>query len=447
MCARTTLMPLYTPIWCILPPLKFMHQIAYLVVDLPPLLLYKRTIVALISYDALEREMYGLKNKPLIFITFIITLLTISGTSFAVDLATSSELNDVINVQKYFRSIHIMAMLLVGFGFLMVFVKKYGRSAVTATYLLVSVAIPLYFLKNSYGILGHVEPEIDRLILAEFGAASLLICAGAVLGRLRIIQYIVLGLIFIPCYAVNEWIIMSEGLGIISHESFTDTGGSILIHAFGAFFGIGAIFALTTKKEYETPIESDDTSDRFSLLGSMVLWVFWPSFCAALVAPAAIPTTIINVILALCGSTIATYFASLFFRKKVSIADIANAALAGGVAIGSTCDKVSPGAAFTIGILAGVVSTFGFAIIQDKLQSKIKKIDTCGVLHLHGLPGLLGGFVAIFTVQGIDTTAQIKGIFITLIIAIVSGLIVGKVISMIGGRNIPYTDDEEFDVE
>ncbi len=391
--------------------------------------------------------MQGSITKKLSFIALFLSLLAISGVSFGVELNSGSELADVINVQKYFRSIHIMAMLLVGFGFLMVFVKKYGRSAVTATYLLVSVAIPLYFLKNSYGILGHVEPEIDRLILAEFGTASLLICAGAVLGRLRMIQYIVLGLIFIPCYAFNEWIIVSEGFGLLKQGSFTDTGGSILIHAFGAFFGIGAIFSLTTKKEYETGIESDDTSDRFSLLGSMVLWVFWPSFCAALVEPAAIPTTVVNVMLALCGSTIATYFASLYFRKKVSVADIANAALAGGVAIGSTCDKVSPGAAFTIGILAGVVSTFGFAIIQDKLQAKIKKIDTCGVLHLHGLPGLLGGIVAIFTVNGIDTTSQIKGIVITLIVAIVSGLVVGKVVSALGGRKVPYTDDEELDVE
>ncbi len=391
--------------------------------------------------------MQGSNTRKLSFIALFLSLLAISGVSFGVELNSSSELADVVNVQKYFRSIHIMAMLLVGFGFLMVFVKKYGRSAVTATYLLVSVAIPLYFLKNSYGILGHVEPEIDRLILAEFGTASLLICAGAVLGRLRMIQYIVLGLIFIPCYSLNEWIIVSEGFGLMTQGSFTDTGGSILIHAFGAFFGIGAIFALTSKKEYETEIESDDTSDRFSLLGSMVLWVFWPSFCAALVAPADIPATTVNVIIALCGSTIATYFASLYFRNKVSVADIANAALAGGVAIGSTCDKVSPGAAFTIGILAGVVSTFGFAIIQDKLQAKIKKVDTCGVLHLHGLPGLLGGIVAIFTVNGIDTTSQIKGIVITLIIATVSGLIVGKIVSALGGRKVPYTDNEELDVE
>lgn len=64
-------------------------------------------------------------------------------------------LTDVVDVQMYNRSIHIMVMLLVGFGFLMVFVKKYGLSAVTATYLLVSTAIPLYMLIKSCGILGE----------------------------------------------------------------------------------------------------------------------------------------------------------------------------------------------------------------------------------------------------------------------------------------------------
>jgi ammonium transporter Rh len=64
----------------------------------------------------------------------------------------------------------------------------------------------------------------------------------------------------------------------------------------------------------EVAIESDATTDKYSLLGSMVLWVFWPSFCAALVPVAAIPHTVVNVFLALCGSTLATYAASIIIR-------------------------------------------------------------------------------------------------------------------------------------
>jgi hypothetical protein len=45
---------------------------------------------------------------------------------------------------SFLFAIHILAMLLVGFGFLMVFVKRYGYGATTGTYLIVAMGIPLY---------------------------------------------------------------------------------------------------------------------------------------------------------------------------------------------------------------------------------------------------------------------------------------------------------------
>lgn len=377
---------------------------------------------------------------------FLLTVVTctICGSAFAAEIPDNA-LTALSDVQKYERAIHIMAMLLVGFGFLMVFVKKYGRSAITATYLLVSLALPLYFLKESLNS-SSASGVIDKLILAEFAAASLLICAGAVLGRLKMHQYLLLGLLFVPFYALNEWIVLNGGLGLITGK-VVDTGGSIVIHAFGAIFGLAVAASMTTKQEYETPIECDDTSDRYSLLGSMVLWVFWPSFCAALVAPADVPRTAVNVILALCGSTLATYFASVKLRGKISAADIANATLAGGVAIGSTCDLATPATAFAIGIIAGVVSTFGFAVIQSRLTDAAKTVDTCGVLYLHGLPGIFGGIAALFVVSGINFGAQLTGIVVTVVIAACSGLITGKVIAVLGRRMVPYVDAEEFEGE
>ena len=377
----------------------------------------------------------------------LLVMLLFAGVMYAVDVPANNTLNDVVNVLKYYRAIHVMAMLLVGFGFLMVFVRMYGRTALTATYLLVSVAIPLYFLQASSGLTGEASGMIDKMILAEFAAASLLICAGAVLGRIKLWQYLLLGLLFIPAYALNEWILLGGGLGFIPAGEVMDTGGSIVIHAFGAIFGLGAIMSLTSLKDFNTPIEADATSDRFSLLGSMILWVFWPSFCSALVSPAEVPLTIVNVIIALCGSTLATYVFTVALRKKVAPADIANAALAGGVAIGSTCNLTNPTTAFIIGILAGSLSTFGFAIIQAKLQNLLKKVDTCGVMFLHGLPGLMGGLAALFVVSGINAGSQLKGIGITIVFALVAGLITGKLISFTGSRKVPYEDEEELITE
>ena len=177
----------------------------------------------------------------------------------------------------------------------------------------------------------------------------------------------------------------------------------------------------------------------------MVLWIFWPSFCAALVAPELIPFTAVNVVLALCGATLVTYFASLTLRHgRISIADIANASLAGGVAIGSTCDHANHPTAFVIGVLAGAVSTFGFAVVQGRLQDRLKSVDTCGVLNLHGWPGLLGGLAALFVVHGIDKTTQLKGIAATIAIALAAGFLTGKVLSLFGRKAEVYADADEF---
>lgn len=381
-----------------------------------------------------------------IFAKFVALSVFIFGAGLSVFAQefTKTGISSILEIQQYDRAIHIMAMLLIGFGFLMVFIKKYGRSALTATFLLVSISLPLYFFIHSSGLFTERGSEIKELILAEFAAASLLIAAGAVLGRLKMFQYIILGFLFVPFYMFNEWVIIENGLGLIK-QGVADTGGSIVIHAYGALFGLGVAMSMTTKKELEEPIEADATSDRYSILGSMVLWVFWPSFCAALVPVEAIPHTVVNVFLALCGSTLITYIVSISIRGKINIADIANAALAGGVAIGSTCDFATHGEAIIIGILAGAISTFGFAIIQGKQKKLMKIVDTCGVTNLHGLPGLLGGFAAIVVVKGLNVSDQLSGILITIVSALIFGFLTGKIISVFGHRKEPYIDSEEFE--
>jgi ammonium transporter Rh len=348
-------------------------------------------------------------------------------------------------VQQYNFSIGILAMLLLGFGFLMVFVKNYGFSATTGTYLVVATALPLYLFLRSSGILsGEPLPaeSINSILYAEFAAAAALISMGAVLGRLRNYQYAILGIIIVPVYMLNEWLVYDGGLGIT--KGFVDAAGSITIHSFGAYFGLGLAVALTSVAARKLSITSDATSDKFSMIGSMILWIFWPSFCSAVVSPEQFQLTAVNTILALCGATLSTFIMSSLLRKgKPAIGDIANASLAGGVAIGATCNIVSPAGAFGIGIVAGALCVIGYVIIQVKLQSKLKIVDTCGVHNLHGMPGLFGGLIAIAIVPNI-ALAQIIGILFTVVLAFVSGLVGGYLIKLTGKKQSPYEDSEEF---
>ncbi|MCB2299074.1 ammonium transporter family protein [Clostridium tagluense] len=356
---------------------------------------------------------------------------------------TTLENSTIFDTLKYERSIHILAMLLVGFGFLMVFIRNHGYTSITATFLAVSIAIPMYMIIKSFGGEGFTMStiSIDTLLFAEFAAASLLIAIGAPLGRLKMDQYIIMGLLFVPAYIFNEWLILESGM----FKGFLDTGGSIVIHAFGAYFGLGVVSNTFSKFKDDAACENNPSSNQLCLLGSMVLWIFWPSFTSAIVAPERVVLTAINTIFALCGATLATYIFSKIIRGKLEIEDIANAALAGGVAIGSTCDKTTPGYAMLIGIAAGALSVIGYSIIAPKLQRLIKGTDTCGINNLHGMPGILGGVVAIFITGKAGT--QLLGIIVTVCVAFIFGKITGTIISLLGKKEILYSDEDEFFVE
>ena len=388
------------------------------------------------------RKTVGITSIIVIFLAANLLVFVNRQSAGTVVEAAASGLRQV---QQYNFSINILAMLLVGFGFLMVFVKKYGYSATTGTYIVVAAALPLYLLLRSTGVLSaEAVPAntIHALLLAEFAAAAALISMGAVLGRLRVYQYALLAIILVPLYMLNEWLVLDGGLGIT--RGFVDAAGSIVIHTFGAYFGLGLTIVLTKARQREKAIECDATSDRFAMLGSMVLWIFWPSFCAAIVPESQVEQTVVNTIVALCGATVITYLLSAVLRKgKPSIADIANASLAGGVAIGATCNLVSTPMAFLIGLMAGSICVIGYTVIQPALLSRFKILDTCGVHNLHGMPGLMGGFLAILVVPGI-AVAQLIGIAFTVGIALAGGLIGGLLIKLTGCKEMIYEDADEF---
>ena len=201
----------------------------------------------------------------------LVLLLLTPALSAAQSAAPGDIANTVREVQQYGFAIHILAMLLVGFGFLMVFANRYGYGAVTGTYLVVAAGVPLYIGLRASGVLSAeaVEPHsIKALLLAEFAVASALIAAGAVLGRVRLYQYALLAVVMIPFYMLNERLVLDGGLGVT--KGFTDAAGSISIHAFGAYFGLGLAVALTSQRQRNVEVSSDAASNRFSMIGSMV---------------------------------------------------------------------------------------------------------------------------------------------------------------------------------
>jgi ammonium transporter Rh len=384
--------------------------------------------------------------KRINLLAFAFLMLAVVPVSlFAGNEPAETGLASIRLVQQYNFSIHILVMLLAGFGFIYVFMRNYGYGATTATYIVTAIGIPLYMLLRATGKISSEPIEVysmKSLLLAEFAVASGLIAMGAMLGRIRLHQYGIMALVFIPAYMINEWLVLDGGLGVT--KGFVDTAGSVVLHAFGAYFGLGMSIMLSNGKHRNEPVTSDATSDRFSMLGSILLWIFWPSFCCALVSMDQFAQTAINTIFALCGSTLITFILSAILRKgKVAIGDMANAALAGGVSIGATCNVVSWPQALLIGAVAGAICTVGFVFVQPALLKKIKILDSAGVHNLHGMPGLFGGLAAVVAIPA-AAKAEFVGMVVTFVLAWLAGIVCGLVLKATGSKKQLYTDSEEF---
>ena len=139
-------------------------------------------------------------------------------------------------------------------------------------------------------------------------------------------------------------------------------------------------------------------SDIMAMIGTIFLWLFWPSFNAALGVGNSQPRAVINTLLSIAASCVTAFLASYTLRrdKRFNMVDVQNATLAGGVAMGACCDMlILPGSAMGIGAAAGVVSVVGFVHVQPWLEEKLGLHDTCGVNNLHGMPSLIGGIASI----------------------------------------------------
>jgi ammonium transporter Rh len=300
----------------------------------------------------------------------------------------------ITNNYSMYMDVHVM--IFVGFGYLMTFLKNNGFNALGMTFLLAALAIQWFLLVDGFWHCvfkqkwAYIPLNINMLIHGDFCAGAFLITYGVVLGKISPLQ---LGVV-----VFFETIFYTLNLHIGFEMKIADLGGSMVIHMFGAWFGL--TLSMVCKKEAafgNSNVGAVYTSDLFAVVGTLFLWLFWPSFNAALGSGVTQNRAVINTVCSITGSCIAAFCMShLLRRRKFSQVDMQNATLAGGVAIGACADLlVFPGSAMAIGAIAGSVSVWGYVELQPWLEEKIGLHDTCGVNNLHGMPSMIGAIAAV----------------------------------------------------
>lgn len=386
---------------------------------------------------------------------------------------------EVHSMYPLYQDVHVM--IFIGFGFLMTFLYKYGFSAIGYNFLISAFVIQwsilmsgfmegawhnfeepkcdaIYYDKGSNDGEANatrfcIELNIGSMITGDFAAAAVLITYGAVLGKTNPLQMLVVSILEIAFFSLNEKI------GVIDFQA-VDMGGSIFVHTFGAYFGLALSWVISSSKAVRISGNGDNksnyNSDLFSMIGTVFLWMFWPSFNGALASGDQQYRVVINTVLSLSACCVTAFAVDNLLRPhhKFDMVSIQNATLAGGVAVGTTSDLVIlPWAAIFIGIVSGALSVIGYIKIQPWLAG-YGLDDTCGVHNLHGMPGVLaaiGGAIAaaaagesaygesigeVFGARageyGISAAEQarfqIAALVATLIISIGGGIITGLVV-------------------
>ncbi|XP_053524332.1 ammonium transporter Rh type A isoform X2 [Artibeus jamaicensis] len=287
-------------------------------------------------------------------------------------------------------------MIFLGFGFFMTFLKKYGFSSVGIHLLIAALGLQwgtlVQGILHSHGQNIHIG--IKNMINADFGTATVMISFGAVLGKISPVQMLIMTIIEITVFAGNEYLISEVFMA-------SDIGASMTIHAFGAYFGLavtGVLYRPGLRRGHDNK-DSVYLSELFSMIGTLFLWIFWPSFNSVFADVGEKQyKTIVNTYFSLAASVLTAYaFSSLVnHRGKLDMEHIQNASLAGGVAVG-TCAamEIHPCIAMIIGSVAGMVCVIGFEFLTPIFASELRIQDTCGVHNLHGLPGVIGGLAGI----------------------------------------------------
>jgi len=375
---------------------------------------------------------------------------------------------DTIHLYAMFQNIHVM--IFIGFGFLMTFLKKNAFGAVAHTLLIGVFSIQagimwVHLMSKGFWEDGDKKLlDIEALIKGDFAAAATLISFGALIGRVTPTQLLWMLFSELFFYGINYRLVTDE-------FQAKDTGCSMTVHIFGAYFGLAFSYMLGTPSNINDE-GSVYHSDVFSMIGTVFLWCYWPSFNAVLVDPTTWgqERAIVVTLISLVSSCVATFFVSNILCGKFDMVHIQNATLAGGVAVGTACNMVLvPWIPVVIGAIAGTISTAGYVYGTPALNAR-GIYDVCGINNLHGMPGLLGGVLGIFIAASassdgyhaflngpektdyffFDTAsnralAQTYAVLSSLIVGVFGGLLTGFVITRTTKAKLtPFSDEDDF---
>lgn len=234
-----------------------------------------------------------------------------------------------------------------------------------------------------------------------FAAITLVIMAGAFLGRMNFTAWMV----FVPLWLTLSYTVGAFSLwggGFLFQRGVIDYSGGYVIHLSSGTAGfVGAYWIgprLRSDRDNFIP-----HSTLLCLVGAGILWIGWNGFNGGdpYAASPDAGAAVINTNIATAMSLLVWTIMDIIFFKKPSVIGAVQGMITGLVAITPAAGVVAGWGAIIIGACSGSIPWISMNIAGKKFRIFEIVDDTLGVVHTHMVAGALGGFLV-----GLFATAE-----------------------------------------
>ncbi len=261
-----------------------------------------------------------------------------------------------------------------------------------------------------------------------FCATAATIVSGAIAERPKFSTYLiysaVVSAIIYPIYGHWLW-----GGGWLNSSDFMvklgggygalDFAGSGVVHAVGGYIALAACILLGPrigKYVNGTPKAIPGHSIAFAVIGTFILWFGWFGFNPGSTLSAhelRISIIAANTNLAAAAGAVTAMFITWKKLGKPDVGITCNGAIGGLVAITAPCAWVAPWASVVIGIVAGIIASYGYWWLEKRGID-----DVVGAVPVHGFNGTWGllalglfadGTYGVYTTSGPLVTGLLYG--------------------------------------